>query len=82
MARTSNPQPKATPVKRERYRPTKCRRCRRPHGEVHVSYRGLCSDCAIEAVAQQNRAMAAKSGPQYERWIEGMARAADEARSA
>lgn len=60
-------------AERERRRPEKCRRCRRPHGEVYVSFRGLCTECSIAAVAESNRSMAERSGPAYERWKKKMA---------
>lgn len=82
MARTSKPQPPKDTRSQNRYRPTKCRRCRRPNTEVLISSRGLCTDCAIAAVERNQRSMADKTGGDYARWVEGMARAIEEARSA
>lgn len=73
---------KTTAEDREALRPGKCKRCRRPHGEVHVSFRGLCTDCAIAAVTDANRSMAERKGPAYDKWVESMSRVVEEARSA
>lgn len=37
-----------------------------------VSWRGLCFDCSSTAVLQSNESLAAKSGPHYERWRQGV----------
>lgn len=69
----------ATPRKK---RPETCSVCGKPpkRGEL-ISYRGKCTDCAIAAVEANNRAMASKSGPEYEeneaRRIAGMIRYAE-----
>lgn len=52
-----------------RKRPSNCRQCKKPATRNRViSFRGLCIDCAIENVANQNRAMALGTGPEYERY--------------
>lgn len=65
----SDPKPRDYKAERERRRPAKCKRCRRPHGEVHVSFRGLCTECSVRAVTTNIRSIADRTGPEYEKWL-------------
>lgn len=53
-----------------------CKRCGGHYDQVGpLSRRKLCESCSIEGVTAAATAMYVGSGPIYERWLEGSARA-------
>lgn len=64
-----------------RWRPTKCKQCgTTADAGATISARGLCEACGHANMAEAARAMASKTGTRYQKWADGMERAAANAR--
>lgn len=64
------------PMPNHRRRPVECKQCHRKATKTRVmSFRGLCPDCQEANITRAVVAMATRTGPEHERWLENMARA-------
>lgn len=58
------------------WKPSACKDCKRKgSARCVISYRGLCSRCSERRMAEQYRQLREKSGPFYDDWLAGQARA-------